>query len=455
MRVIIRNLGLVAAFLITMYAGSGCNEATILGNELIPGQDYVNGIDTTLTGIITQNIWKTDSAVYTGQGNYAKVLGSIVGDPLFGRAHGFVYTQMSLPSNAFSLTGIGQTLDSIVLSIGYRGFYGDSMASQTFRVYRMAEPDFKIDSNYRYYQALKYNAGELLGTATVVPRTLKDSVSVYGAKEAPQLRIRLSAALGNQFLQQTATTGFTNDSAFYAFLKGLAIVPDTTLATNRTMLYLNLNDPVTRIRLFYKNTENDSLSASFPFAAGFTAHANYFVRNHAGSQAAQYINTSNPAGDSIIFLEDAPGLFTKVTIPNLENFPNAVINKAELVVSEITPAPSDLNDIYSAPDFLFLQQYVSGDTTRPLIDYGNPSSPNQPYFGGDKTVVTLFGGMKYTQYKFNISRYMQRLLRKQETNTSFKLEALSPRNIDVHRVRAGGGNHSQFNLKLRIIYTKL
>lgn len=455
MRVILRNLGLVAAFILTMYFGSGCNEATILGNELIPGKDYVNGLDTTLTGIVAHNIWKTDSTVYTGRGNYLKVLGSIVNDPVSGSAHGIVYTQMSLPSNAFSFSGTGQTLDSIVLSIAYDGYYGDSMATQTFRVYRMSEPDFKIDSNYRYYQALKYNAGELLGTATVAPRNLKDSVPVYGVKEAPQLRIRLRTALGNEFLQQTATTGFTNDSSFYAFLKGLAIVPDTMLATNRAMLYLNLNDPATRIRVFYKNSEEDSLSASFPFKAGFTAHANYFVRNHAGSQAAPYMNTNNPDGDSLLFIEDAPGLFTKLTIPNLENFPNAVINKAELVVSEVTAGASDLNDIYSEPDYLFLQQYVAGDTTRPIIDYGNPSSPNQPYFGGERTVVTLFGGMKYIQYKFNIARYMQRLLRKQETNTSFKLEALSPRNIDVHRLKAGGGNHSRFNIKLRIIYTKL
>src|SRR5690606_34750717 len=135
------------------------------------------------------------------------------------------------------------------------------------------------------------------GTATIVPRNLKDSVSVYGIKEAPQLRIRLSNTFGNLLLQQTKEGAFANDSSFRAFLKGFAIIPDTTLATNRSMVYLDLSDPVTRLRVFYKNPEEDSLSASFPFSAYASAHANYFVRNHTGSQAAPYINTNNPEGD--------------------------------------------------------------------------------------------------------------------------------------------------------------
>jgi hypothetical protein len=453
-RVTFRNLGLVAAFFTLLYISSGCNEATILGNELIPGKDFVNGEDTLITNIITHNIWKTDSAVFTGRGNYNKILGSITDDPLFGRAHAFVYTQMSLPSNAYSYPGTSQTLDSVVLSLGYTGHYGDSMAVQTFRVYRMNEPNFKIDSNYRYYQALSYDAGELLGTATVVPNNLEDSVSVYGANEGPQLRIRLSNAFGTQLLQQTSTTGFTNDSTFRAFLKGFAIVPDTNQATNRAMMYFDLTKPETHLTIFYKNSENDSLRTAFGFG-GAAAHANYFVRNPAGSQAAPYLNTNRPEGDSLLYLTDAPGLFTKITIPGLENFPNSVINKAELVITEIITGTGELNNIYSEPDYLFLQQYIAGDTTRPVIDYGNPQNPNQPYFGGEKTEVTNFGGVRVAQYKFNIARFMQFLLRKQETNTGFKLEALSPRNIDAHRVKVGGGNHSQYNLKLRIIYTKL
>lgn len=455
MKINFRNLGLAAAFLTVLYSSSACNEATVLGKDLIPGSDFVEGKDTTLTNIITHNIFKPDSSVFTGRANYSKALGSIVNDPLFGRSHGFVYTQVSLPGAAFKFEGTGQTLDSVVLCIGMEGYYGDSLSTQTFNVYKMTEPDFKIDSNYRYYQQLAYDRGQLLGTATVVPRWLKDSVSVYGTREAPQLRIRLNSSFGNELLQQKPEGAFATDSAFHVFLKGLALVPDTNLATNHTMLYLNLNTTPTRLQVFYKNTENDSLVASFPFDAGFSAHANYFVRNYAGSQALRYLNTNREGGDSLLFLQAAPGIFTRITIPGLQDFPLSVVNKAELVVTEITTGPSDLDDVFTEPEFLNLLQYTIGDTTKFLIDYGNPSSPNIEYFGGRKEVVTNFGGVKVSQYKFNIGQYLQRLFRKQEINNGFKLEAISSRNIDVQRVKTGGGSHSQYNLKLRIIYTKL
>src|SRR5690606_17068295 len=133
-----------------------------------------------------------------------------------------------------------------------------------------------------------------------------------------------------------------------------------------------------------------------------SAHANYFAHNYNGALAAQYINTSRPQGDSLLFLNNGPGLFTKVTIPGLDSLPLATVNKAELVVTQVIAGTNDRNAIYTEPDYLFLQQYTSGDTTKPLIDYGDPSNPNQPYFGGEKTEITNFGGVKVVQYKFNI-----------------------------------------------------
>lgn len=458
MKINFRNLSLAAALFSVLRLSTGCSEATLLGTDLIPGGDFVNASDTTFNNLIAHNIWRVDSAVFTGRGNFTKALGSIVNDPVGGKAHAFTYMQLGMTSSAFTFQGTGQTLDSVVLSISYNGYFGDSLLPQTFRIYRMAEPDFKIDSNYRYTQALAYNAGELLGTGTVNAKGLQDSVSIYGTKEAPQLRIKLDPAVGNSLLQQTATGNFATDSTFNLYFKGLAIIPDTTLATNSTMLYLNLNSADTKMTVFYKNTEKDSLRAYFPFSSytGVHAHANYFTRNFEGSEAANYINTNRSEGDSILFLQEAPGLFTRLLIPNLEQFPKSVINKAELVITQITSGAVDKNEIYTEPDFLFVSQYRNGDTTKPIVDYGNPSNPNQPYFGGQKTVVTNFGGVKVVQYTFNVARYMQLLLAGKDINNGFKLEAVANgRNIGLQRVKVGGGNHSQYNMKLRVIYTKL
>ncbi|MCK7555285.1 DUF4270 domain-containing protein [Chitinophaga sedimenti] len=362
-----------------------------------------------------------------------------------------------MPSSDFSFSGTSQTLDSVILYVGYNGYYGDSMAPLNINVYRMNEPQFRIDSNYRYYQKLGVDNGQIIGSASIVPRNLKDSVIVYGQKQAPALRIALTPAFGNQLLQQTTSGAFQNDSTFRAFLKGLALVPDTNTLC-RSLLYLNLASTNTKLSVYYKSAEEDSLVSSFAFDSYASAHANYFSRNHTGSEAAQYLNTNNPAGDSLLFLQEAPGIYAKIKIPGLENFPKVVINKAELAITEVVFNSDPSKDaIYVEPDRLMLAQYqaATGDSVQALVDYGNPTNPNLSYFGGQRTVISDLGIMKVVQYKFNIARHLQLLLDSKDTNHGLRLEALSSLNIDSRRVKVGGGNHSTQKMKLRIIYTQL
>ncbi|RBL88026.1 DUF4270 family protein [Chitinophaga flava] len=451
MKINFRNLSFVAASFALLYGASGCNESTILGQGLIPPGDFVNAQDTTINGIIANNILRYDSSLINGFNRYTKALGSITTDPVFGKTHAFVFMQVGLPTSAFTFAGTGQTLDSVVLSLDYLGSKGDSSTSQTFRVYRMAEQGFTRDSNYAYNKPLAYNPGELLGTATITPLALRDSVSVYGTKEAPQLRIKLSNSFGNDLLQQKSDGAFANDSSFRAYLKGFALVPDTTSGTNRNMMFFDMNNANTKLTVFYKNSTQDSLRATFAFNGSSSAHSNFIVRNYNGSEAGRFINTGNANGDSILFLQSTPGLFTNLLIPNLENFPNAVINKAELVITQITVGSSDMNNIFAEPTNLSLVQYTgSGDSIKNVIDFAMGAQ----YFGGDKKTITNFGGVQVSQYTFNIGRFMQMLIKKQESNTGFKLRVVPTTFADVDRLKAGGTKLSQYNIKLRIIYTK-
>ncbi|NML39058.1 DUF4270 domain-containing protein [Chitinophaga sp. G-6-1-13] len=451
MKINFRNLSFVAASFALLYGVSGCNESTILGKGLIPPGDFVNGKDTTINGVITNNIYKYDSLFFNGYNFYEKALGSITTDPVFGKTHAFVFMQVGLPSSAFTFAGTGQTLDSVVLSLAYLGYKGDSTTTQTYRVYRMAEQGFRIDSNYAYNKPLQYNPGELLGTATVTPLTIRDSVSVYGTKETAQLRIKLSNAFGNDLLQQKSDGAFTNDSTFRAYLKGFAFVPDTTSGANRNMLFFDMSGANTKLTVFYKNSVDDSLRATFGFGSR-SGHANFIARNYNGSEASRFINTGNANGDSVLFLQSTPGLYTNVLIPGLENFPNAVINKAELVITQITVGSGDMNNIFTEPAKLSLLQYSgANDTLKKVIDQ---TVRGDDYFGGKKVVVTNFGGVQVSQYSFNIGTFLQMLIKKQETNSGFRLQVARTSYADIDRLKAGGSNLSQYNIKLRIIYTK-
>ncbi|MCK7555286.1 hypothetical protein MKQ70_09815 [Chitinophaga sedimenti] len=85
MKINFRNISGAVAIMAALFAYTACNKATILGADLIPGSDDVNVKDTTITNIIANNIWQTDSSVFTGAGNYTAVLGAITDDPTFGR----------------------------------------------------------------------------------------------------------------------------------------------------------------------------------------------------------------------------------------------------------------------------------------------------------------------------------------------------------------------------------
>ena len=104
-----------------------------------------------------------------------------------------------------------------------------------------------------------------------------------------------------------------------------------------------------------------------------------------------------------------------------------------------------------------LYRYITHDSLGFISDYGDPQRPDLAHFGGNKTVISDVGGIKVVQYKINIARHLQFIVDKKLENSVFKLEPISNRyNIDVRRVKGGGGNAvPPGNMKLRIIYTLL
>ncbi len=458
MKINFRNLGYFAAAVFTgLYAFTGCNEATILGKDLIPGPDKVNVKDTTINSLITHNIAKADSSLRTGADIYSKALGSITNDPIFGKSSGLVYLQVGLPEDKFTFAGTGHILDSVVLYVGTDTTWFGENKLMNLKVYQMNEPNFKIDSYYTYTRPLAYDQTKMIGNFSTYPVYPKDSMDIYGVRKPPVLRIPLSNAFGNTLLQQRADAAFLSDSAFKVFLNGLAIVPDTMSST--TMLYPILNNGQTRLTVYYKNSENDSLKAEFPFKASSSAHGNYFVRNwyHNNAEISKYLNTNKPEGDSLIFLQEAPGTYTNVQLPGLENFPKAIINTAELIITEVSSGLQGKDDLFGEPTQLMLYRYVTHDSLGFIADYGNPQRPDLAHFGGNRTVISDVGGIKVVQYKINIARHLQFIVDKKLENSVLKLESISNRyNIDMRRVKAGGGNATPpANLKLRIIYTQL
>jgi len=142
------------------------------------------------------------------------------------------------------------------------------------------------------------------------------------------------------------------------------------------------------------------------------------------------------------------GVKTKIEIPYLMNWNDSgkiAINKAELVI-KVNQDPTyqmyEL-DTFAAPAALFLFGIDDVGANLLLPDYYEGSN----YFGGTYNATKK-------EYRFNIARYIQRVLNGKYNNNGLYL-LVSSGAITANRVVIGGGKPNAYKMKLNITYTKL
>src|SRR5690606_35760415 len=97
--------------------------------------------------------------------------------------------------------------------------FGDTTIPQTINVYEIPQTSNFGDTTLTIRKN-EYEKGALLGSATVDPRSLNDSIQAYQDTTANQLRIRLNDAFGQRLLNYDTTTAlgredaYSSDSAF-------------------------------------------------------------------------------------------------------------------------------------------------------------------------------------------------------------------------------------------------
>ncbi len=452
------------SILFVLYGLTGCNEYTTLGDDISSGLNNEEVAQTDTFTINTETIRSSRDSVYSTQMTNVAI-GAINTDPIFGNTTAALYSQFGLAQNNEDFLGPDPVLDSVILSVRYSGYYGDSTGKQTYTAYRITDPTFS-DTSLKYYTHQKFNIdqGNPLGTITIAPEDISDSIQVVNSLQPAQLRMRLSNSFGNELLTKTANDALATDSSFHQWLNGIALIPDSTTAGKKSMIYFELNDDYTGISVFYHNNKEDSLFKYFPFKAKTGAWSNYRHHDYTGTAIKQAIGNEN--NDSLIYLQSRSGLFAKIEIPYLGNLDHLLINKAELTFTQIADPSNELN---TPPYELFLWQYkdAAQDSLGYLVDVGASYSSyygwqftNLSYFGGLREYTTNKEGAKVAQYRFNIARYVQQMVNAQpgeEKNYGLRLGILDPlqRGPNIGRVVLGGGKHSAYKMKLNIVYTKI
>jgi hypothetical protein len=175
-----------------------------------------------------------------------------------------------------------------------------------------------------------------------------------------------------------------------------------------------------------------------------------------------------------------------VRIPGLKGLSNRIIHKAELIAEQV---PDDANlfttDAYmAAPRYLLLSAIDTVENRKYNVpnDYifSPNQGPNKSNFGGSVLSKSVPGYSKIAAYSFDISRYVQGIVTRKDSVYTLRLSAptndsilykepypqvaavqvyyLSPQDgndIGNGRVRLGGGTHTRFRMRLRIIFSRI
>lgn len=408
---------------------SGCrkiNDATTLGDGLIPPVDNINTFETYLPIESDNLLYNDTNKVYFAD---IHALGYISGDTEFGTTKAESYFNISYPNyliypfyNKDSVVAI----DSVVLSLAYDSYYGDTNSVQTVRVFEIAQNSgFNDTTLFKYNQPDIATTGGELGSRSFQVKTLDDTILHIRKRDTTKLvnvlRIPLTNAIGTRFRNYdttySANGGWRSDSIFKSLFRGLAIKSDNS---GNALTYFRPSDNInTKLTVYYqvrKNGTIDTTSVDFLHSTG--GQANTIRRTPAGGWDSYLANAGSD--DDLLYIPGTPGSYGLLRIPALDTFRNVVVHRAEIIA---TPIRSANDGTFPHQQALFLDRVSATGDSALSFDSDMALSNN---FSNYTYEINSFGGLikSDSTYRFNLSRYVQSMVTKRTTN--YKLRLYTP-----------------------------
>jgi hypothetical protein len=452
-----RAAAIIIAF-VALFTNTGCKESAILNTNITPAGDslIIEGEDVPIafkTVSVNYNTGILTDVVVHG-------VGFISNDPEVGTMFSSLYMQVVPPqSSGYTLPA---NIDSFVLILPYIGFtYGDSAFSnttgQTYSAY--------FAENAMTHGAVYYNTDSVLasttslGSVTVTNSQMRDSVNAEGGKQIPHLRIKLDSAAMYSKLNGASYSDYASFlNSFYGFKIAVTGGGNNTVPYFRLSSDGSTSDYASAAVLVYYHDINEPTVAKkniFSFNKDNCAHFNNIKTDISGSNAA------NP-GNEFVYLQGRPGLALEVSTTNLKNTKNKVVNKAEIVITQVKETNDDK---FAAPVIIIPYRdrdtvTASGvDTFLNVEDFVFTSSTGNQvsgasFIGGTKRNVTI-DGEPYNQWVINIPKELQVAL-KNNKEMKLLITGANLGYIGAFRLK-GYGNNADPRLKIRlnVVYSKL
>ena len=340
-----------------------CTDPDLIGLEIQPETDRItistlenDGAFLSLTSTVEDSV-KSDE-------NTLNLLGAYT-DPIFGDVEAHFSTQLLLSESAVDF-GDNPVLSSAVLHLTYAGYYGDSTQQMHIEVAALDETIF-LDSSY--YSNQTVIANNVLASHEFYPyESNPDTLGKYS------LQIPLDV-LGQTILDATSDD-LTDNTTFLEYLKGIQI---RTTALSGSVVYFNLRDVDSKLRITY----NDTVKFDLIMGSG-AARLNHFTQAH---QLTQELAVQSMGGYNLKMLLD-----TSLISFLQDSLADKPINKATLTFYQAGDT-----EYFAAHNSLSLVRMDSIGSKLFLTDFFEGGE----HFGGD---------LENNQYTFNISKYLSQLI---------------------------------------------
>lgn len=423
------------------------NEETDLGLNLLPVNGSLYG---TVADTFTHFAWTVPGDSIKTDSLSSNILGAL-NDPEFGVSSASLYAQLRLPEINLNY-GTNPVLDSCVLILKYGSgtVEGQPESPQKINVYRITE-DLKPESGY--YQNTPIAYGDKLGfyEGTFSPKDSVLSISKGDSTMlAPQLRIRLSQAFGQELIQ-TPISNYSSNLAFINWFKGIALIPasGSIPSGSGAIVPVELVNAVSSLVVYY----NDSLKKEFRFT-GESERIQRYSFNQRPAALQQQLNEPGKA-TSTAYVQGMSGTKMRINIPHLTNLVKdgrkALVQEASIT---FYPLAGTINSIHPAPErFLFMEVDSITGKNIPVIDLIDQLIPPSGWRG-----FTNYGGLYSNSdgsVTFRFNRHMQYILDTYletgvDINKGFTLNLTGD-----YPVTAGRFVVDNTKTKIRVVYNKL
>lgn len=326
--------------------------------------------------------------------------------------------------------------DSLILSLAYEYYYGDTTQYQTFSVHKLME-DISKDTYYNN-NSTPYEATPI-GTIRFKPKP----------NSKKPLYIKLSDDFGQMLFEQGKLNKLKTSEEFLALFKGVALVPDPT--ENTVILGFTASNDSTAVKLYHHVNQADGkvkTTNSFKVNKGFNqtiVNRTNTVLSALGSNAKTSLSSTKSGNMS--FIQNGTGLKTRIDIPfvkTLKSVGNIIVNRAFL---RIEPIKSSVSKYITAPATLSLYNCNKNNLLLSQVTDLNGNAVTATF------VDDIINNKSY--YQFDVSEYVIALIAQESDlmETGLLLFPSADVATSFSRVVFGDQKNTSGNTKLEVYYT--